>query len=312
MTQSTGAQDAKFLSQFAAARIAALDYSDRHGGPLIQLETAGLTTRARSLPEFVYEKDCVLIEDEHADTILNRHLDAEPDRTRGAPGVGLYRIGGETALDAVNRLNQMPSLRDKAAVNHLVSICPVELCPADEPVPLPVNANQDPYPAAVAGDGGTGVSVTVVDTGRFTGYEIGHPWLAQGVSGDHRTADPALADSDPWPRGLVPEYYGHGVYVAGVLKCAAPQATVEMINGFPFAGATMEDMLGSALSNALDAKPHIISVSAGSMTMDDKSHLALKKFFSELTKPDCETLLVAAAGNHGSPQHFWPAAYAKD
>src|SRR5437879_5728514 len=48
------------------------------------------------------------------------------------------------------------------------------------------------------------------------------------------------------------------------------------------------------------------------MTMNDKSHLALKQFFSELTKPDCTTLLIAAAGNHGTPQRFWPAAYAKD
>lgn len=263
------------------------------------------------MPEFVYEKDCVLIDDEHADTILQQHLDADVDHERGAPGVGLYRIGGETAVDAVNRLNQLESLRDKASVNHLVSICPVELCPADEPVPLPVDASQDPYPP-VTGAGGKDVSVTVVDTGRFTGYEIGHPWLAQGVTGEHRTADPALADADPWPRGLVPEYYGHGVFVAGVLKCAAPQAKIAMINGFPFAGATMEDMLGTALNNALASTPDIISVSAGSMTMDDKSHLALKRFFSELTKPDCTTLLVAAAGNHGTPQRFWPAAYAKD
>src|SRR5882757_5777851 len=127
MTQPTDPQDAKFRSQFAAARIAALEYGDRNGRP-IQLETAGVTTRARSLPEFVYEKDCVLINDEHADTILKRHLDADRQPGRGAPGVGVYRIGDETAMDAVKRLNQMESLHGKAALNNLVSICPVELC----------------------------------------------------------------------------------------------------------------------------------------------------------------------------------------
>jgi len=123
------------------------------------------------------------------------------------------------------------------------------------------------------------------------------------------STDP-FASPDPWPRGLVPEYYGHGVYVAGVLKCAAPGAAVNIINGFPFAGATMEDMLGSALCSALADNPHIISVSAGSMTIDDKSHLGLTPFFDELIKSD--TLLVAAAGNHGSTQHFWPAAYTNE
>lgn len=316
MTEPTGAQDAKFRSQFAAARIAALDYGERSYGKPIQLETAGLSTHARSLPEYVYEKNCVLIADEHADTIVNGHLDAELQPGRGAPGVGVYRTGDETAMDAVTRLNKMDSLRGKAAVNHFLSICPVELCPADEPVPLPVDTPPLPYPAQVA-HGGANVHVTVVDTGQFTGYEIGHPWLVQGVGGEPQTGNPLLpgsdplASPDPWPRGLVPEYYGHGVFVAGVLKCAAPDVTIAMINGFPFAGGTMEDMLGLALCNALaaDPKPDIISVSAGSMTIDDKSHLGLAPFFSELAKS--ETLLVAAAGNHGTSQHFWPAAYAK-
>jgi len=104
MTQPTDPQDAKFRSQFAAARIAALEYGDRNGRP-IQLETAGVTTRARSLPEFVYEKDCVLINDEHADTILKRHLDADrqPEnmpalgfaglRNDGVPGAGDHTCG---------------------------------------------------------------------------------------------------------------------------------------------------------------------------------------------------------------------------
>lgn len=190
---------------------------------------------------------------------------------------------------------------------HLVSVAGVNLCPGDEPVP----SSGPVLPAPGPRDAGAGVRVTVLDTGLVPGY-LDHPWLAAG-SGD--PAIPAVEGdvTDEVADGVIGPYTGHGTFVAGVLRSTAPAADVRVHRTFPYAGAVPEDELGLAIRDALATHgwPDIVSLSAGTRSRDAAALLGLADFMAELTLHP-ETVLVAAAGNDGGTDPFWPAAYAAE
>jgi subtilisin family serine protease len=111
---------------------------------------------------------------------------------------------------------------------------------------------------------------------------------------------------------LIREYAGHGTFIAGIIQQVAPSAMVHVTNDMRWAGATTEACLGEALLDALRPEgqpvPDIISLSAGGRTRGGARHLGLDPFYKKLKASD--TLLVAAAGNDGDAEPFWPAAFA--
>lgn len=331
MTAADPAFDARFWSQYEVVLAAAAEHR-------ITLDHAVSPSRRRitSVPDQIFEKDCVLVAAEHEDAVRSQ-LDADspvPQRgVRCAPGNEardrlLLRFGGERVPDLMERLKKIPEVPQNAALpNHLVSICPVCLCPAAEPIP----AGPTPIPPPVGGDGGRGVRVEVIDTGVFDGFRDGHPWLG-AADGDPvvpvpgRLKEGAVVFPDvpgvigkpkakPIGPGGIREYAGHGVFIAGVLRCVAPGVEVHVSNALQWAGANMEDGLGQRLVDGLlgatAGQPHIISLSAGSRTLQDLPHAGLEAFFEELARPECTTLLVAAAGNDGADTRFYPAAFSE-
>jgi len=162
-------------------------------------------------------------------------------------------------------------------------------------------------------DRGEGVRIAVLDTGLVHDY-LGHEWLAASsgvpdipqVDGDVTAAEDDLDDS-----GLLKPYVGHGTFIAGVVRCTAPSAAVRVHNAFPYGGALMEDQLGLVIRDTLSTHgwPDIISLSAGTRTENAQALLGLADFMAELALHP-ETVLVAAAGNDGGTDPFWPAAYA--
>src|SRR5205807_1011038 len=99
-------------------------------------------------------------------------------------------------------------------------------CPATEPEPVDV---AEPVPAVETDPNtdGSGVLVSVVDTGFLPDAARAHSWLA-GVTGDVEDFDPA--DIGP--------YIGHGTFVAGVVRAMAPKAQVR-VEGFLTHGGTI-------------------------------------------------------------------------
>lgn len=257
-------------------------------------------------PSFVYQENHILM---RANLSLTHQalarLNARPvPFTDGTPipvgDFGQPRLlkvdipAGSTVLDVIPELNQAFGPR-MFAPNHLMSICPVNLCPGDEPLPPP---SVQPKPRYVAGDAGRGVSVRVIDTGLVNGYDA-HPWMGPPITGDVTTVV-----------GEIPPYRPHGTFIAGVLRCVAPATTLRVTNELSWAGAVMEDALANAVLKALNESPapQIISLSAGSTTFDGLAPMAFEPVFEKLRQPGCTTLLVAAAGNDGLPHPFWPAA----
>jgi subtilisin family serine protease len=217
---------------------------------------------------------------------------------------------------------------DLATPHYWVSITPVDLCPADEPVPPDPGSSAGPWPPLNPDESaGKDISVVVVDTGVYRGFQDDHPWLSRVVEPQEKNVKeptrlaPVEIDGLPvFPETgdevVIKEYAGHGVFCAGVLAAAAPGATIRIAKLLDRAGALPETEFGDELVRALNRLgwPQIISLSAGVGTMDGLPLLGLEKFVDELAAhPD--TLLVAAAGNDAERDdvgqdayHFQPAA----
>lgn len=184
--------------------------------------------------------------------------------------------------------------------DHFVSIAGVSNCPAVEPDPVP--AGWGPWPPEAADrEAGRGVRIVIPDRGLPERPPV-HGWL-QGVDG---VADDSVVVGPPTQ---LREYAGHGVFAAGVARCAAPASEVWVDNAFRFAGADLESFVITALVAALERDPDIISLSAGGYTRFDRPSVVGRVFTERYLRDRPKAILVAAAGNDGTKRRFWPAAH---
>lgn len=173
------------------------------------------------------------------------------------------------------------------------------LCPAGEPE---ATDETGPWPAVATDTSlGEGVRVAVVDSGwhdtALDPASIAAQWLG-GVGGDPEPPGPMLRP-----------YGGHGTFIAGVVRCLAPSAEVrvERFTGNGFALREWDMVI--QLRQALETHPHLINLSAGATTRRDRPLLSFERFWNRDLSQVENCVLVAAAGNDGSPRHFWPASF---
>ncbi|MFD0687947.1 S8 family peptidase [Actinomadura fibrosa] len=176
------------------------------------------------------------------------------------------------------------------------------LCMATEPE-TPNGAESAPWPPPCSPpEGGHEVRVAVVDSGLMENFdEADYPWMT-GVTGE---PDP-LGPVSPGTERLIEGYTGHGTFVAGVVKCMAPSATVAVSNVFANSGAELETEVVAALDRVVAAHdPHIVNLSAGTYTQGKVPSLAFETFHAQ--HPG--VVMVAPAGNDATSAPFYPAAY---
>jgi subtilisin family serine protease len=212
--------------------------------------------------------------------------------------------------DLVGRLDQAlgPGV---ARPEHKVYVCP-QTCPATEPLEVPRTADPVPPPGLNAGcrripwtgNDGDGVNVSIVDTGLIPNAATDHPWLA-GVRGAEENPYVADANGDV----AIAPYAGHGTFVAGVLRCIAPKASVFVERAFNIAGADFETNLASSLEDALDRDPDILVFTFTSATHRDQSLLTFDDFYERRIRQMKGLVVLAPAGNDGSSRPMWPAAH---
>ena len=215
------------------------------------------------------------------------------------PGVTATRVRG-SAWEYRNQIRQALG-EGVAYYDYLVSICPGAgaFCPATEPDPVPTFTAPNP-PVATDPTAGRGVRVVVIDTGLDPAAPASHPWLT-GVTGD---PDPAIGAG-----GVLGPYSGHGTFVAGLVRCVAPAAEVIVRRIFTPVGATFESDLVTALDAALtDDAPDIISMSAGTYTLEPTGMLGLGAWYRNRLRHHKGVAVVVAAGNDATRDAFWPAA----
>lgn len=250
----------------------------------------------------------------------------EPERvSEPAPGAVLLRLpartdNGDDVLTTLAEIEEefgRPDNDDEppiVAPDHLVYVTPTKggMCPATEPE-VPRTAQPwpplRPDPAPTTDRKGRGkVRVAVVDTGMWMDAidSPASPWL----EGDDVFAD--LEDQEQVSSTHIHPYAGHGTFVAGVISCLAPETRIEVEGLLTHGGAIWESKIVEQLHQALEDgdNAQLISISAGSHTRWGLPPLsfAMLGLHHRLAERD-DVLVIAAAGNDGSDEKFWPAAF---
>jgi len=180
-------------------------------------------------------------------------------------------------------------------------------------VPLGYVIKGDAYPGLTsvalgqfpAGAIDPSVRVAIIDTGRFQG-DRGDGWStgveAKGVD---------LLD-EVAPKNRNDFFAGHGTFTAGVVRqiSAACEIAVYRFTGNDGLGtdtAAAEAMLRAAADGA--GKRLIINASFGVPAVDGVPPIALRQAVEDIAATYPEVLIVASAGNDGTDEPIYPAAF---
>ncbi|KAA1420260.1 S8 family serine peptidase [Nocardioides humilatus] len=225
--------------------------------------------------------------------------------------VPLRRDGGDAVLVTLAELDRAhpdraAQRKPVAQPDHVLYVTSYgRLCPFTEPEEPPC---AEPVPGMTTdGSAGDGVRISVVDTGLWAQATTSSDtdWLA-GVT----PADPLDVETvDP---NAIHEYAGHGTFVAGIVRCLAPRAAVEVEGALPNGGAVFESKICEQLHQALTDRsdPQLISISAGTHTRENMGLLGFEILAENHGLTDgTKGLVVAAAGNDNSRDEFYPAAF---
>jgi hypothetical protein len=109
--------------------------------------------------------------------------------------------------------------------------------------------------------------------------------------------------------GRIRSALGHGTFAAGVVRCMAPSADVWVDGALGHAGAVFESDLIELLDGALERRPAVIGLSAGTLTRHGLPLLGFEVFWEARLRNYPDVALVAPAGDSGLRGACWPAAF---
>jgi hypothetical protein len=230
---------------------------------------------------FGYVDQELIVRNEHLHAI-SMHFELQSEAAVEHFG-GLTRIRSPRLVKVYDRLRELgPDQAAAAAPNYTLQPW--------------VSSGGDGWPepstaAPVLAHTSEASTVAVFDSGLIKDYAQGHPQLVHTRPGSG-------------PGDLVPDRHGqpmrlfdcHGTFVAGVLGCAAPAATILVLRVFDDDGGTDDWSLARAIHAFLAANQQVqvVNLSCGTFADPDHPPLALLELVTTL-HPD--VLFVAAAGN---------------
>lgn len=229
-------------------------------------------------------------------------------------GLRQYRLMGRTdAKEALDKVRESVAGNEQAAaavtLTHIFAGAPVfKFGPGD----LPSDGGAvriEPERSNRQGTG-KGVRVSILDTGFVASSIKRHPLLAQGYADDGDDADTFVDDTHHQIRSV---FGGHGTFIAGIVRQLAPDTE---LNPEVTLDRGLVDDVELALDLLRERSAHIVNLSLGGPSEDDRPPQALAKAFDELRRTS-DAVFVAAAGNDyvqaveaKVPERpMWPAAF---
>jgi len=144
-------------------------------------------------------------------------------------------------------------------------------------------------------------SVTVVDTGIDRAATDHHPPLANLAFDD---ADVDVLNNDA--NDFLDEQAGHGTFIAGIIRRRAPGVGIESVRGLDTNGVTDALTISDLVTKIAEGgTSRVINLSLGGRAAGDVPGL-------DAALETCrrhDVVVVAAAGNAGRPDEFYPAAH---
>ncbi|NUT50982.1 MAG: S8/S53 family peptidase [Saccharothrix sp.] len=255
--------------------------------------------------EFIYVADELLVLNEDASRVGERLRDRDVGNRPDAvfAGVTKLRLTTDQPIPELVRTlrdpRQWPGQRVPVVQPHHVLVGHggnMHGNPGEPPhVGTPL---ADPDPSTF--EHGRGVVVGVVDTGIGRSSATDHPvWLGDAYTFDASDEDTAYRHDDVFDLEG-----GHGTFVAGVVRQAAPGVGLEPEKALRASGVCTEEEFVKSLTS-FEERVHIVNISLGCFTLDDVAPEPIRQAIRDL--PD-EVVVVASAGNQGTARPSWPAA----
>jgi hypothetical protein len=271
---------------------------------------------------FMYAEGQLLVREEYLERVLRLlELPQDPgqgrsdDREAQAPddagvvepvvrGVVLLRLrrgdGQPSVLEALDRIDAALGT-GVATPDQVLTVCP-EIAPCAATEPEIVDDKTEPYPGICRANSGAGVMIYIADTGLIHHPAKHHPWL-RDVNGEPDAPIPVVNGTPT----ITSPYIGHGTFVAGVVRCMAPEAEIFVMNEMAGSGSTLESNIAQRLNAALSLPVDIFHVSVTAPTRNNQPMIGIEAWL-ELLRQYKGTVCVAPAGNSGSSRRSWPAA----
>ncbi len=230
-------------------------------------------------------------------------LGLEPPRAveRRVAGIVVFDIGDREPAEIADQID-MHVGADVVSPNHVLdSQVPYSICPAAEPLPWAA-----PVPELAEPVGAGRARIAVIDTGyseqAARDSEYGRLLAVEKIS---EPDDEVFGDDD-----LIRPYGGHGTAATARLLAVSgtDQVTVQVRDAL-VGGAVDEVTIIEDLVAVLEDGVDVISLQAGLYSRRGHSPLAFDAFRRRVLSRHPDVVIVAAAGNNGSDQPFWPAAY---
>jgi subtilisin family serine protease len=260
--------------------------------------------RESQTPEYLYRPGEVLTTAESAERAREalKSLGAHTERSGKDGGGDVVRLLIGSRVDLPELLDELehehPDLAGLVTPNHWFLGAPYRhFGPGTEPAEPPRAASVE-----TAKEGGDGAVVAIVDSG-FLEEGFRHSWLADRVECD---ADD-FEDPDLDRNGFIDFDAGHGTFVAGCVRQVAPGSTLVVEQALDRDGLVTEADLAVQVAQALRRQPHVLNLSLGAYTRDDRAPLGLASWEKRL-REDTSVVVVAAAGNDATEDRFYPAA----
>lgn len=138
--------------------------------------------------------------------------------------------------------------------------------------------------------------IAVLDTGYDRAVKDLHPGLYERL--DYDGDEDAVTGN-----GFLAQEAGHGTFIAGIIMKHSPQLRIRQVRVLDPTGVGDDATVAHGLA---DARASVINMSLGGYTHGGRPPVALAAALGQL---DDSVAVIAAAGNFGSDEPFWPAAF---